>query len=208
MESYAIYDSVDNGSFTLWTTVAPAGPSATFMGQMGHTYGFYSVAADAAGNLQATPTSAQATIEIVGPTVDTTTSLQSSEDPSKLGDSVSFTATVTPAQPTNGMPTGSVQFSIDGSAVGDPVSLDANSHATLTTSSLAVASHTVAASYINADGNFYNSETTLVGGQSVTTADTTIAVSSSESPRSSVNRSRGRPPSPRSRAACPRRPAR
>ena len=175
--SYTIFVSDDGGPFSAWlsnTTLT----SASYLGQYGHTYSFYSVATDNAGNVQPTPTSAQATTQLVV-AVDTTTSLQSSEDPSKLGDSVTFTATVSPAQSTNGTPTGTVQFSIDGAAVGNPVSLDANGLATLTTSSLAVGSHTVAASYVNADGKFNDSSTTLAGGQIVTTADTTVAVGSS-----------------------------
>ena len=176
--SFAIYVSTDGGPYTLFATVTPANPSALFTGQAGNTYGFYSIATDNAGNVQPTPSAAQATTQIVV-AVDTTTSLQSSEDPSKLGDSVTFTATVSPAQSTNGTPTGTVQFSIAGAAVGNPVSLDANGLATLTTSSLAVGSHTVAASYVNADGNFNDSSTTLASGQTVTTADTTVAVGSS-----------------------------
>ena len=39
----------------LLTTVTPADPSATFTGQAGHTYGFYSIATDNAGNVQPTP---------------------------------------------------------------------------------------------------------------------------------------------------------
>ena len=58
--------------------MTPANPSALFTGQPGHTYGFYSVATDNAGNVQPTPTSAQATTQIVSVAVDTTTSLQSS----------------------------------------------------------------------------------------------------------------------------------
>ena len=176
--SFAIYVSTDNGPYTLFATVTPANPSALFTGQPGHAYGFYSVATDNAGNVQPTP-SAQATTEVVSPAVDTTMSLQSSEDPSKLGDSVTFTATVNPAQSTNGTPTGSAQFSIDGVAVGNPVPLDANGVATYTTSSLAVSSHAITASYINTDGNFNDSSATLSGGQTVTTADTTVAASSS-----------------------------
>ncbi|MGO8897662.1 MAG: beta strand repeat-containing protein [Isosphaeraceae bacterium] len=184
--SFALYVSVDGGAFTAFATVTPANPSALFTGQPGHTYGFYSVATDNAGNVQPIPSGAQATTEVVGAAVDTTMSLQSSEDPSKLGDSVTFTATVSPAQSTNGTPTGTVQFSIDGAADGNPVSLDANGLATLTISSLAVGSHTVAASYVNADGNFNDSSTTLAGGQIVTTADTTVAVTSSSSAPTSV----------------------
>ena len=176
--SFTLYVSEDGGPFSLFATVTPANPSALFTGQPGHTYGFYSIATDNAGNVQPTPLEAQATTEVVS-AVDTTTSLQSSEDPSKFGDSVTFTATVSPAQSTNGTPTGSVQFSIDGAAVGNPIPLDASGLATLTTSSLAVGSPTVAASYVNADGNFNDSSTTLAGGQIVTTADTTVSVGSS-----------------------------
>jgi len=176
--SYTIYVSDDGGPYTAWLTNTTL-TSASYLGQYGHTYAFYSVATDNVGNVQPTPTSAQATTMVVSVAVDATTSLQSSEDPSKLGDSVTFTATVSPAQSTNGTPTGTVQFSIDGAPVSNPVSLDANGSATLTTSSLAVGSHTVAASYINADGNFNPSNTTLAGGQIVTTADTTVAVGSS-----------------------------
>ena len=171
---YNVYVSDDGGAFTLFQANTTA-TSATFTGQLGHTYGFYSVATSNVGIVQPTPTSAQATTQIVSAAVATTTSLQSSEDPSIFGDSVTFTATVSPAQSTNGTPTGSVQFSIDGAAVGNPVPLDANGDATLTTSSsLVVGSHTVAASYINTDGNFNDSNATLNGGQTITPATPTI----------------------------------
>ena len=65
--SIAIYDSKDGGAFTLFATVTPASPSAFFTGQAGHTYGFYSIATDNAGNVQATPTAAQQTVQILSP---------------------------------------------------------------------------------------------------------------------------------------------
>ena len=83
--------------FTLWQSDTTA-TSATYTGQIGHTYGFYSVATDNVGLVQPTPTSAQATTQIVSAAVATTTSLQSSEDPSIFGDSVTFPATVSPAR--------------------------------------------------------------------------------------------------------------
>jgi RHS repeat-associated protein len=179
--SIAIYDSTNGGPFTLFATVTPADPSATFTGLPGNTYGFYSIATDDAGNVEATPSATEATTEIVtSTTVNTTTTLQSSEDPSQFGGQVTFTATVTPAQTTNGVPTGSVQFSIDGNAVGNPVTLDDNGDATFTASMLSVGSHTVTVSYINADDNFNPSSGTLTGGQTVSTADTTISVDSSD----------------------------
>src|ERR1700728_4395531 len=57
--SYAIYDSEDKGPFTLFATATPSNPSAQFTGQAGHSYGFFSVATDNAGNVQSTPTAAQ-----------------------------------------------------------------------------------------------------------------------------------------------------
>ena len=135
------------------------------------------MATDNAGNVQPTPTSAQATTQVASVAVDTTTSLQSSEDPSKLGDSVTFTATVSPASGTI-MPAGTVQFSIDSTAFGNPVTLN-NGFATLTTSALAVGSHTVTAAYTPGTGQFNPSSGTLSSSQIVNTADTTIMVSSS-----------------------------
>src|SRR5262249_6698229 len=60
LASFAIYASTDNGAFSFWTTVTPATPSAVFTGMAGHSYGFYSVATDRAGNVQPTPAAAQA----------------------------------------------------------------------------------------------------------------------------------------------------
>ncbi len=91
---------------------------------------------------------------------------------------MTFTATVTPSALTNGIPTGSVQFSIDGTAIGAPVILDEDGVATFTTSSLAVGSYTVTANYINTDGNFIASSGILAAGQVVNTADTTAVVGS------------------------------
>ncbi len=65
--SFAIFTQTDGGSFSLWTTVTPASPSAVFTGQAGHTYGFYSVATDNAGNVQSTPSAAQQTVQIRRP---------------------------------------------------------------------------------------------------------------------------------------------
>jgi autotransporter-associated beta strand protein len=58
--SYNVYVSDNGGAFTLWQS-ATTHTSATYAGQNGHTYGFYSVATDNVGNQQALPTTAQAT---------------------------------------------------------------------------------------------------------------------------------------------------
>ncbi len=63
LASFKVYVSDNNGPFTLWQA-ATTPTSATYTGQGGHSYGFYSVATDNAGNVEATPTSAQASTTI------------------------------------------------------------------------------------------------------------------------------------------------
>ena len=65
---FDIYISDNGGPFTLWQS-AVTETSANFLGVDGHTYGFYSVATDNAGNVQAMPAAAQAAtlLVIVGP---------------------------------------------------------------------------------------------------------------------------------------------
>jgi hypothetical protein len=62
--SYSVYSSDNGGSFTPFLTNTTQ-TSAVFTGQNGHTYGFYSVATDHAGNVQSTPSSAQASTKVV-----------------------------------------------------------------------------------------------------------------------------------------------
>ncbi len=129
---------------------------------------------------------------------NTTTAVTSSVNPSVFGQSVTFTATVTDSSTgSTAVPTGSVQFVVDGVNFGSPVTLTgatsnsstATSQATATLS-VAGSPHTVTANYVNADGNFSNSTGTLTGGQTVaaalslagptqTTADVGVAYSSS-----------------------------
>ncbi len=68
--SYSIFDSEDGGPFTALLTNT-ASTSATFTGQLGHTYAFYSVATDNLGDVQPTPSAAQATTALVGPPTST-----------------------------------------------------------------------------------------------------------------------------------------
>ena len=52
--------SDNGGPYTAWLTNTTL-TAAPYQGQIGHTYGFYSVATDNAGNVQPTPAAAQAT---------------------------------------------------------------------------------------------------------------------------------------------------
>jgi MYXO-CTERM domain-containing protein len=85
----------------------------------------------------------------VAQTVDkaaTTTALISSSQPSIVGGSVTFTATVSAVAPGAGTPSGTVTFK-DGATTLGTGTLDAGGVATLATSSLAVGSHTITADY-------------------------------------------------------------
>ncbi len=67
--SYDVYVSDDGGVFTLWQHNNTQ-TSAVYTGADGHTYGFYSIASDNVGNVQATPSTAQAmtTVDTIAPT--------------------------------------------------------------------------------------------------------------------------------------------
>jgi hypothetical protein len=83
-------------------------------------------------------------------------------NPSNLGQSVTFTATVSS---TAGTPTGTVQFKDNGSAIGGPLTLNAGV-AQFSTSALTAGAHTITADY-GGDTNFQSGAGTLAGGQQV-----------------------------------------
>jgi hypothetical protein len=79
----------------------------------------------------------------------TQTSLDGDQDSSKSGDVVTFTASITPiALSVTNVPSGTVQFIVDGSDFDKPVQLDAEGTAQLKTALLSVGDHRVAARYI------------------------------------------------------------
>ncbi len=86
----------------------------------------------------------------------TTTSLRSSQNPSTSGQSVTFTATITPSPGGAGTPTGTVTFADDGVTIATPQAVatsGAVTTATLTSSSLAIGTQSITASY-NGDANY------------------------------------------------------
>ena len=76
----------------------------------------------------------------------TTTAVVSSENPSNLGDSVTFTATVSATAPGSGTPTGQVTF-YDGTTAIDTETLSGGM-ASYTTTSLAIGGHSITAQYL------------------------------------------------------------
>ncbi len=106
-------------------------------------------------------------------TVQTSTAVSSSANPSVYSDSVTFTATVSPI-PLGG----TVQFNIDGADVGVPVTINGSGQAAFMTSSLTVnggTPHTITASYSGFDV-YVASTGSLIPGQTVNPAPSTTTI--------------------------------
>ena len=107
----------------------------------------------------------------------TTTTLSTSPNPSVFGQPVALSATVEPVAPGTGTPTGTVQFVVDGVAVGAPVALVDGETAPFSISTLSRASHTITAVY-DGDAEFVGSQSGEVT-QVVNKATTKVALTSS-----------------------------
>lgn len=105
----------------------------------------------------------------------TTTTLTSSANPSTVGQSVTFTSTVTSA---SGTPTGSVSFE-DGSTVLQTVTLNSSATATYATTALAAGSHSITAVY---SGDTLNAISTSSALTQVVQQATTTTLTSSANP--------------------------
>ena len=121
----------------------------------------------------------------------TTLSLTNPQTPSVFNQSVTFTATVNPNPSGSVKPSGNVSF-VD-SVTGQPITTCASAvpvtsalQATCTTSTLAVGSHTITATYAN-DANFTGSSNMFT--QTVNAATSSISLSSSTGGTSTVNQS-------------------
>jgi hypothetical protein len=97
-------------------------------------------------------------------------------NPSVFGQVVTMTATVRPAAPGSGKPTGNVTF-MDGSATLGTASVDASQRATFATSALSQGNHSIRAAY-GGDGNFTGS-VSRVYGEPVNRSATSVTISSS-----------------------------
>jgi hypothetical protein len=108
--------------------------------------------------------------------VATSTGVTSSQNPSTYGELVTFTATVTAAD--DSVPTGTVQFSVDGADFGDPVDVGGDGIAvSATLASPDPGDHTVIAAYQPTAG-YSGSGDTLT--QTVADADVAVGLDSSD----------------------------
>ncbi|HEX3313443.1 MAG TPA: Ig-like domain repeat protein, partial [Gemmataceae bacterium] len=117
--------------------------------------GSHSITAIYSGDSNFGGSASTATVVTVA-AASTSTSVQSSEPSANIGDDVTFTAQVATIAPGVGIATGTVQFTVDGVALGAPLPLDVSGMASLTVADLAVGPHMVAAIY-NGNSNFAGS---------------------------------------------------
>ena len=161
-------------------TADTGGTVVTFtVNSTANTYGIETISEsiqfyNASGGSGGTARSAQLTVTAIS----TSTGVTSSQNPSVFGQSVTFTATVTPG--TSGTPTGTVTFYDSSNQIGTGTL--SSGVATFATAALAVGSHTITASY-GGDSTFGASVGSLTGGlQVVNQASTSTAVGSSANP--------------------------
>lgn len=95
ISNYSVYVSDDGGPYTPWAQQTTS-TQATFTGAVGHTYRFYSLATDSAGNVQAIPGSAQA-VTTVGASSSSALHLVFLQQPSNSTANQSVTPPVTVA---------------------------------------------------------------------------------------------------------------
>ena len=144
---YDIYASDNAGAFTLWQAHTGA-TSAIYPAQTNHTYSFYSIATDGAGNAEAAKTAPDTGTVIAGAT--TTTTLTASAQTLLPGQTVTLTAKV--ASTATGTATGNVTFTSGTTTLG-MAALNGTGIATLAISTLASGTDTIQASYPG-DTNF------------------------------------------------------
>jgi large repetitive protein len=110
----------------------------------------------------------------------TSTSLTSSANPSALGQSITFTATVVASAGGGVTPSGSITF-FDGSTILGNVALNGSAKASFSTAALTAGAHAITASYGGDSSSSVLASTSAALAQSVQTA-TAIAVASSQNP--------------------------
>src|SRR5207244_514645 len=138
--------------------------------------GSHTVTVSYGGDANVTGSTSGALTQTVNAARGTLASLNTSVNPSVAGQTVTFTATVSPSVPGSGAPTGFVSFTA-GATVLSTMTLDAAGKAAFATSSLAVGTHSITAAY-GGDGTF-NASTSPVLTQTVSrTAPTNTVVAS------------------------------
>jgi hypothetical protein len=119
IQDFTIYVSDNSGAFGPFLSNTAA-TSAMFAGQAGHTYGFYSIARDLVGNLEASKNAAEATTEITTDTTPPVTTAVASPAPNGAGwnnANVTITLDSTDNEP-GGSGVKQIQWSLAGAQTG------------------------------------------------------------------------------------------
>ncbi|MDB5348932.1 MAG: repeat-associated core domain protein [Planctomycetota bacterium] len=167
--SYDVYVSADGGPFELWQRNTSA-TGAKYDGSNGHTYAFYSVATDHVGHRERADAVVLAETRVVTVT-DTTSAVGSSQPSSTYGDALTFTATVSASDPAFGIPTGTIQFSIDGDPFGPAVVLVNGAATSAAIATLGSGTHLITAAY---SGDPSHGSSAGSAGQDVAKAGLTV----------------------------------
>ncbi|WP_435019969.1 Ig-like domain repeat protein [Tundrisphaera sp. TA3] len=127
---YDVFVSVDGGPLAPWFVATP-GTAATYPGVEGHTYGFAVVAINGLGERSATPPGPQSsTLVRTRAATATAVLLGSGRIASGVPSGIAAMVT-TPDGAWAGVPTGTVQFTVDGQPLGGPVAVDGSGLAAL-----------------------------------------------------------------------------
>jgi hypothetical protein len=165
-----------DGVTTIGSGTLNASGQATFT-TSGLSVGSHSITAAYAGDVGFGASTSAPVIQAVNP-ASTSTVVVSSANPSTLGQSVTFTATVSATAPGSGTPTGAVAFKDGASTIGTGTL--AGGIATFATTSLSVGAHSIIAVY-GGSGN-YTGSTSVALSQTVNPAATSTVVVSSVNP--------------------------
>jgi hypothetical protein len=136
--------------------------------------GYHNITATYAGDSAHNSASASVYQRVLDPNA-TSITLSSSLNPSIAGQTVTFTSTVTSI---SGTPTGSIQFTDNGTALGTQA-LSASGTATLSTNTLTIGTHNITATYIPT-GTFAGSSTSI--SQTVNAITNNVNLTSSLNP--------------------------
>jgi hypothetical protein len=149
--------SANNATVSVNGNQVTVTPTGSFSGTLSLLVGVMQTGATTRGNDNVLFDTALMSVTVNA--VATTTTVTSSVNPSFFGQSVTFTATVS-APGSTSIPQGTVQFTVDGKAVGGPVTLNAAGQATFSISTLSSGAHSVVASFTSSSAAFLNSDNT------------------------------------------------
>jgi hypothetical protein len=173
-----------DGTSTLGTASLSSGKASFSTATL--TVGNHTITASYGGDSNFNTSASTAVTQTVnGSSANTSTSVVSSLNPSVYGQSVTFTATVTPNSPSPNNPTGTVTFYDGGVSIGaGTLSGTSSDKAAFTTGTLSAGTHTITAAYTSGDGNFNPSApssaiTQTVNKDGTTTTATPSSTSSS-----------------------------